>query len=106
MTGDKTSGTTTATGNKTMARGRTSMGGMTMARGRMATYGTMAATDDTMAARVSRAMSSTTTATGGTTMRHNDGNDRQRHKSPKSFWRNLTVTTVPLLRYPEKVTIS
>ena len=49
------------------------MGGTT-ARGRMATGGMMTVMGDTTKVRVSRATGSTTTATGGMMMRHDDGN--------------------------------
>ena len=57
-------GTTTATGDKMTARGRTATGGTTTAMGVTATV------------RVSRAMGSTTTAAGGMTTQHNNGGDK------------------------------
>ena len=52
--------------------------GSTTARGRMATGGRMTAMSDTMTVRVSRATSSTATATGGTTTWHDNSNARHR----------------------------
>ncbi len=106
-------GTTTATGDKTTASGRTTMGSTTTARGRTVMGGTTTVMGDTTMARVSRAMGSTTTVTGGTTTRHDDGdalhsngdgqqddgrhNDGRRQRSLTSFFALLSSLLSSLL---------